>query len=197
MLKYSVVNTILTKCSVLQFSRWHTTFNSSLASFTGLISLDLENCGYLTSPGLHSVAVNCTQLQELNIQGTRGLSDDSIEHVLLSKKGRLRKLCIEGYMLRSSMVPTIFLGLGSSLEHLSISPGMWQISPELILEHLPGVKYLKIVQIYEPFKLLKCPNLEELFLIFSDVEMSSSTVDLDTVVQCFSLHTLCLVKVDG
>jgi len=162
----------------------------------------LDSCGYLTSPGLHNVAVNCTQLQELNIQESWDLSDDSISHVLASGKGRLRKLIIAGHMLATPTARMSFYGLGSSLEHLSISCGMWQVSPKLISQYLPGVKYLKITQDGGTFKLLNdalgCHNLEELFLRDSGrSEMISSTADLDLVVQCISLHTLCLINVVG
>lgn len=100
-------------------------------------------------------------------------------------------------MLATPTARMSFYGLGSSLEHLSISCGMWQVSPKLFSKYLPGVKYLKITEVCEPLELLGCHNLEELFVMDSRVKMNPSTVDLDTVVQCFSLHTLCLVKVDG
>jgi len=99
-------------------------------------------------------------------------------------------------MLATPAANMKFYGIGSSLEHLSISRGMW-VSPKLFSKYLPGVKYLKITEVYEPLELLGCHNLEELFVMDSRVKMNSTTVDLDTVVQCFSLHTLCLVKVDG
>ncbi len=100
-------------------------------------------------------------------------------------------------MLATPAANMKFYGLGSSLEHLSISCGMWQVSPKLFSKYLPGVKYLKITEAYEPLELLGCHNLEELFVMDARVGINSSKVDLDTVVHCFSLHTLCLIKVDG
>jgi hypothetical protein len=100
-------------------------------------------------------------------------------------------------MLATPAANMKFYGLGSSLEHLSISREMWPVSPKLFSKYLPGVKYQKITKAYEPLELLGCHNLEELFVMDARVKMNPSTVDLDTVVQCFSLRTLRLVKVDG